>query len=285
MKTQLTVALTGNPNPHNNVLLNTLNKTCCGTFHSSTINTSQNNLSFTYKDKKIHLINLPEIYNLSTVSQGVTKDYIIKENPDIILNLVDACNLERNLYLTLQLLELKRPLIMVLNMMDLAESKGININVLALSNLLDIPIIPITNYQQTGINYLLNSMINPINLTRQSIYEIKYEKDVLAELNHILTFIKKPSQNIPAPWVALRILEGDKFVLNYLSPKDRQCILNYLTDVDLSLTTESIIASKYTHITQIIMHTVTFSHSTRTSIIEDISSSLVKYFSKFTLKN
>ena len=108
-------------------------------------------------DRELTVVDLPGIYSLSPYSMEeiVARDFIIGEGPDAILNIVDATNMERNLYLTVQLLELERPLVLALNFMDEVEARGDSIDVEHLSRQLGVPVVPITAKTGQGLDELL----------------------------------------------------------------------------------------------------------------------------------
>lgn len=118
-----------------------------------------------FKGYTIRVIDLPGIYSLSAFSleEIVSRDYIAVEKPDLIINVVDASALERNLYFTLQLLELEAPVVVALNQVDFAATKGIRINVDQLSKVLGVPVIPTVAITGSGINELLTTVIAVVN--------------------------------------------------------------------------------------------------------------------------
>jgi ferrous iron transport protein B len=125
------VALIGNPNVGKSVIFNALtglNQTIAN-FPGCTVEKKEGGMY--YQEQEIEVIDLPGIYSLSphSIDEEISRDYMINEQPDLVVAVLDASNLERNLYLTIQLMELKVPLILVLNMMDLAKGKGLTIDI------------------------------------------------------------------------------------------------------------------------------------------------------------
>lgn len=272
MKTQITAALAGNPNIGKTTLLNALTGARYTVGNWSGVTVEKKEATFNYKDTTINLVDLPGTYSLSALSldESIARDYIVKENPDVILNLVDASNLERNLYLTLQLLELGKPVVMVLNMMDVAEAQGTKINLSKLSSLLDIPIIPIIAAKKTGLDDLLKTITNEKVLNHVSAYKIAYEKDVQDEMNHITELIDSKELQLPMNWLALKILEGDTSALSYVSESEKTKLEAYIAENDFSFVNESIIHSKYAHISSIIKEVVTVPGNNKTTWTEKI---------------
>ena len=139
------IALAGNQNSGKTTLYNNLtgSNQHVGNFPGVTIEKKEGQLK---KHKNISLVDLPGIYSLSpyTMEEVVTRDFLLKESPDLILNIVDATNIERNLYLSLQLMELSIPMVIALNMMDEVQENGGTIKVNLLEQTLGIPVIPIS---------------------------------------------------------------------------------------------------------------------------------------------
>ena len=116
-----------------------------------------------YKGQRLKLIDLPGIYSLSSYSieEKVSRRCIMEENIDVIVNVVDASSLERNLYLTLQLLEMKKPVILALNMMDIVEERGMEIDLHRLPEMLGgIPVVPVSARKRTGLDVLLHAVVH-----------------------------------------------------------------------------------------------------------------------------
>ena len=158
------VALLGNPNCGKTSLFNILTGSSqkVGNWPGVTIAKTEGRL-IGHPDTII--VDLPGIYSLSpyTTEEVVSRDYLLEERPDLILNIVDGTNLERSLYLTTQLLELELPMIIAVNMADLLKQSGLNLDLKALSDLFKLPVISISAYKRTGIKELIQRMQEPVN--------------------------------------------------------------------------------------------------------------------------
>lgn len=167
--TDLTIALAGNPNAGKTSLFNALTglHQHVGNWPGKTVEKKEG--TFRYHGLACQVVDLPGTYSLSAYSpeELIARDYLLHEQPDVVINVVDASNLERNLYLTVQLLELGAPLIIALNVVDIARARGLHIDQAKLSALLDyVPIIETVGNRGQGINELLEATINLVNPER-----------------------------------------------------------------------------------------------------------------------
>lgn len=178
------------------------------------------------------LVDLPGIYSLSPYSMEeiVARNYIIEEKPDAIINIVDATNLERNLYLTLQLLELERPMIIAMNMMDEMERRGSTLDCARLSLELGVPVVPISARTGMGITELVDSCRKLIFAAHAQLHEgYRIEPDDVFDsaahaLHHSIGRLTAPyaeRAGLPAHWASIKLLENDRLVFEALKlPED-----------------------------------------------------------------
>jgi len=215
-KKVLQVALAGNANVGKSALFNQLtglNQTV-GNWPGKTVERAEGTLYF--KGYRIRVLDLPGIYSLSAYSQEelVAREYIAVERPDVIVDVIDASALERNLYLTLQLMELEAPLVVCLNQVDFAARRGIRIDHKALSELLGVPVVPTVAITGKGLEELLEAVIAVAEgrEARKSV-PFEFKEDVERCIRELAEEIKKHAsqENLkyPARWVAIKLLERD----------------------------------------------------------------------------
>lgn len=174
---------------------------------------------FKYQDYKIQMVDLPGTYSFSSYSleERVAKEYIINENPDIIINVVDASNLKRNLYLTFQLLEMGLPVIVVLNMMDVASRREIKIDSQKISSMLNCPVVEASGAKGLGGDEIMKSVASLYeNKTNFEEFKINYE-ELESFILEIEEQIKDSTSNLSKRWLAIKALEGDETIIKYLN--------------------------------------------------------------------
>ena len=206
----LVVALAGNANVGKSAVFNQLTGVdqIIGNWPGKTVERAEGTLQ--YQGMKIKVIDLPGIYSFSTYSMEelVSRDFIALEKPDIVVNVVDATALERNLFFTIQLLELNAPLLVALNQIDLMERKGISIDYQRLEEILGVPVVPTIAIKGKGISELTEQIIK---LGEQKIAppEIKYGKEVEQRIEKLISLLGKIETFYPHRWLAIKLLERD----------------------------------------------------------------------------
>jgi ferrous iron transport protein B len=212
-KRKLIIALAGNANVGKSVIFNHLTglHQHIGNWPGKTVERAEGTLHF--KGYTIDIIDLPGIYSLSTYSleELISRKYIAVERPDIVINVVDASVLERNLFLTLQLIELETPMIIALNQMDMAKKKGVEIDVEKLEKLLGIPVVPIVAIKGTGIFQLLEKAIEIIEKGQKTErIKVKYGKEVEERIAKLTEMVEGIHFWYPPRYTAIKLLEGDE---------------------------------------------------------------------------
>jgi len=217
-KKKLTIALTGNPNSGKTTVFNNLTgaRQHVGNWPGVTVEKIEGNLSF--GDYRINVVDLPGVYSLTAYSldEVIARNFIIDGKPDFVVNVVDASNLERNLYLTMQLLEMEVNLVVALNMMDVAESRGYRVNVEELSRLLNLPVVPLVAARNQGTRELLKTIIASIdNNGGTSGIDIRYGRDIEEEIEKLEKLISATplSQTYSPRWLAIKLLEEDEEIV------------------------------------------------------------------------
>lgn len=221
---KLRYALAGNPNSGKTTLFNALTgaNQYVGNWPGVTVEKKEGRLSHSGTD--ISIVDLPGIYSLSPYSleEMVTRNYIIDENPDLIINIVDATNLERNLYLTLQLSELGKPLVVALNMMDMVEKRGDKLDVDRLSRYLGFKVVPISAAKNTGIHKLLHACEHELAHAKEGSRHVDKHSNTgrpldiyTGGLKETILLIEALIENackkkeMPLRWSAIKLIEND----------------------------------------------------------------------------
>lgn len=212
-----TIALAGNPNCGKTTLFNDLtgSKQHVGNWPGVTVDKKEG----TYKkNKEFNVMDLPGTYSLSPYSaeEIIARDYIVKERPDAVINIVDGTTIERNLYLTLQIMETGIPMVIALNMMDEVAARGDVINVEKLSQALGVPVIPITARVGKGIHELMNAAME-VAKSHQAPKNLDiFDDSVEASLEKIQEQVDANTKE-EQRWTAIKLLEGDEVVTKSLT--------------------------------------------------------------------
>lgn len=211
------IALAGNPNCGKTTMFNALTgaNQYVGNWPGVTVEKKEGKLKSKKTKEEVIVTDLPGIYSMSpyTLEEVVSRDYVLKENPDVIIDLVDATNIERNLYLTTQLIETGVPVVIALNMADLLAKRGIKIDVKRLSMLLDCPIIETSALKGEGLDKLIDEAVK---VAKKS--EIDLPKDIFsAELEGAVAEVKSVLPGSVSEekkrWYAVKFLENDSKVV------------------------------------------------------------------------
>lgn len=216
MSRELIFALAGNQNCGKTTLFNALtgSNQHVGNFPGVTVE-KKSGIVRCVKNRTVTVVDLPGIYSLRPYSQEeiVSRDYIINEKPDGIINIVDATNIERNLYLTLQLLELRVPTVIALNMMDEVRANGDTINVIGLSKALGVPVVPISAAKGEGVSELIDRAVEVAqNGTQPAVWDFCGEDSPVHRCIHAVVHIiadHAEKAGISTRFCATKLIEGD----------------------------------------------------------------------------
>jgi ferrous iron transport protein B len=223
----LTVALAGNANVGKSVIFNQLTGShqTIGNWPGKTVERATGTLCLDGYD--VTLVDLPGIYSLSTFSleEMVSREYIVQEKPDVVINVIGASVLERNLFFTMQLLEMNVPLVVCLNQMDIAAARGIAIDAGKLENLLGVPVVPTVAAKGQGVPRLIETAIGVAERHQGPVqHVIKYDDRVEAVAAELAALIESehPDLGYPARFAAIKLLEGDASVMELIGAKSEK---------------------------------------------------------------
>ena len=211
------IALAGNPNCGKTTMFNALTgaNQYVGNWPGVTVEKKEGKLKGKKgKGEDIIVTDLPGIYSLSpyTLEEVVSRDYVLKENPDVIIDLVDATNIERNLYLTTQLIETGVPVVIALNMADLLEKRGIKIDTKRLSMLLDCPIIETSALKGEGLDKLIDEAVKTAKKSRVDLPKEIFTKEMEEAISEVKEVLPSSITEDKKRWYAVKFLENDEKV-------------------------------------------------------------------------
>ena len=262
MSKSITIALAGNPNSGKTTLFNALTgaRHSVGNWPGVTVEKKQGKVK--HKNDDIIAVDLPGTYSLSPYSleEMIARNYIVEESPDVVVNIVDASNIERNLYLSMQLIELGKPVVIALNMMDIAERRGYKIDHEKLAEAVGVPVLPIVATQKKGFQELLEIAVDIASgKIKYNPNNVDYGKEIEDKIQKTVAMIKDKSglEKYNLRWLAIKVIEEDQAVLEMLNMTQSNEELAASNEIDLEYDLEAAIADKrYTYITSIITKVV-----------------------------
>jgi ferrous iron transport protein B len=220
-----TIALAGNANVGKSAIFNQLTGVdqIVGNWPGKTVERAEGLLL--HKGHRIRVIDLPGIYSFSTYSMEelVSRDFIALEHPDAVVNVIDASALERNLFFTIQLMELSPPMLIAVNQVDIAEKKGIRVDTNKLSSLLGVPVVPTIAIRGKGIDTLSQGILHLVQ-DRPAPPVITYGKEVEERISRIISLSANISMPYPVRWTAIKLIEGDPQIIQMVREQDASLI-------------------------------------------------------------
>ena len=256
------IALAGNPNCGKTTMFNDLTgaNQYVGNWPGVTVEKKEGKYT---KDKDVTVTDLPGIYSLSPYSpeEIVARDYLLDGDPDVVINLIDATNLERNLYLTTQILELGLPVVIALNMMDLVEKNGDKIDVDKLSRELGCPIVPTSALKGRGMDELVKTAIELGKKGVPAAPQIRFSDEIETALAKIIDVLGSRVSSATARWFAIKVLEGEERTISQLklTDADKKTVdaIRDALETELDDDAESIVTSaRYDEIAGVVDDTV-----------------------------
>lgn len=222
------IAFAGNPNVGKSALINAIAGSKLKVGNWPGVTAEKKEAVFIHKGEEIKLVDLPGVYSLSPYSleEKITRDFILEENPDVVVNVIDSTNLERNLYLTFLLKELEKPMIMALNFYDEFAKLKYKLNMKEFQDMIEIPAIPVSALKGTGIEELLDSIITMSkNKEKGKKYSLPFDKNILSIIHEVEYKILTNEKLLPATkeyskeFLAIKFLERDAHIIEKIKDK------------------------------------------------------------------
>ncbi|MFC1809355.1 ferrous iron transport protein B [Candidatus Omnitrophota bacterium] len=223
MNKKITIALAGNPNSGKTTVFNNLTgaRQHVGNYPGVTVEKKEGELE--YKGHTLHVVDLPGTYSLTahSLDELVARNFIIEEKPDIVISVIDSSNVERNLYLSIQLMELEIPLVLAFNMYDLAEKQGLTFDKDILSQLFMCPLVFTTATKKRGMTELLDKVLEFVKIAEERgrpriTYGFEIEEHI-AKLEEMISQDGGLTQKYPSRWLAVKLLEWDSEVMKKIT--------------------------------------------------------------------
>lgn len=231
----LKVALTGNPNVGKSVIFNALtgSRQHVGNWPGKTVERKSGEC--TYKGVDMEIVDLPGTYSLTAraIDELIARNFIVEEKPDVVVDIIDASNIERNLYLTLLLLELRREIVVALNMMDVAKDKGYKIDIEKLTQMLGVRIVPTVATKGVGLKELKQAIVEAGKDTLDHEYgrsthrhiQLSYGEqfeEIISKVSGIIQKDPKLTEKYSHRWLAIRLLEQDEDALEKIKGSSQE---------------------------------------------------------------
>ena len=219
MAKKITVALAGNPNAGKTTVFNNLTGAHQHVGNWPGVTVEKKEGDYSYRGYQVRVVDLPGVYSLTAYSpdEVVARNFILEGKPDIVVDIVDASNLERNLYLTVQLIELETNLVVALNMMDIAQSRDYQIDIDSLARELGAPVVPMVAKNKESNKGLLQAIVDAFEgrteIGKAKLFYGNELEEHIKELETLIAQDEELSQRFPPRWLAIKLLEEDREVL------------------------------------------------------------------------
>lgn len=278
---RITIALAGNANVGKSVIFNQLTglHQHIGNWPGKTVERAEGSLSF--EGYTIDVIDLPGIYSLSTYSleELISREYIALEKPDVIVNVVDASVLERNLFFTIQLLELETPLVVALNQIDVATEKGMKIDHEQLGKSLGVPVIPCVATKGIGLNDLIRKVIEVHEKGHSHLFQYpRFGLEIEERIEKLAADVEQIKTGYPPRWIAIKLLEGDAEVEKLVYGQERairaktESLTREIEQIHSESSSAIVASERYNLASQISRESMTIVTPTKPSLDERLAS-------------
>ena len=244
---ELTVGVIGNPNSGKTTLFNSYTGTRLKVANWPGVTVEKKQGAFKYHNHVYKLVDLPGIYSLTpySIEEKISRQFILSDDVDVIVDIADASNLERSLYLTLQLIEIGKPVVLALNMMDIVEERGMEIDLHRLHEVLGIPVIPVSARKKTGSDVLMHVVSHHQEIKSKSNHVVVYSDLIEDKITKVTERLREDNPDIYNPrFYAIKLLENDTEIME-------NCPVDVSGIVDKSYETE-IINQKYDFIERLV---------------------------------
>ncbi len=226
MNESYTIALVGNPNCGKTTVFNALTGSRQQVGNWPGVTVEKKSGEYKHDGLRFGVVDLPGTYSLDVVDREVSldekvaRDYVHAGEATLVINIVDAANLERNLYLTSQLAEMRVPLLVVLNMVDVAEDKGMTVDAAALSRRLGCPVVPVVASEGRGIDALKAAIRQAVNSRQTATAEVEYDAGLERAIDELVPRLEAAARahSTSPRWLAVRLLEGDDLARTAAGP-------------------------------------------------------------------
>lgn len=248
---ELTVGFVGNPNSGKTTLFNAYTGARLKVANWPGVTVEKKQGVFKYHKHVYTLVDLPGIYSLTSYSieEKISRQFIVSDEVDVIIDVADASNLERNLYLTLQLIEIGKPVVLALNMMDIVEERGMEIDLHRLHEMLGIPVIPVSARRKTGLDFLMHTVSHHHDIEFQNNHVVVYSDLIEDKITQITERLREHNPEIYNPrFYAIKLLENDPEIME-------SCPVDVSDILDMSYETD-IINQKYDYIEEVVAETI-----------------------------